>query len=62
MKIILLKKLFLKVNVILVLSGLLLSPALNAQNDSLHNSEIELFPILNYDSDAGFGYGGKGHS
>lgn len=27
---------------------------------SLHKSEWEVFPILNYDSDAGFGYGGKG--
>lgn len=30
-----------------------------AQNDSLNNSQTELFPIINYDSDAGFGYGGK---
>lgn len=33
-----------------------------AQTDSLieHKSEWEIFPIINYDSDAGFGYGGKG--
>ena len=31
-----------------------------AQQDSIENSQVELFPILNYDSDAGFGYGGKG--
>lgn len=33
-----------------------------AQTDSVsqHNSEWEAFPIINYDSDAGFGYGGKG--
>jgi len=33
-----------------------------AQSDSLSEctSEWEAFPILNYDSDAGFGYGGKG--
>ncbi len=30
-----------------------------AQNDSLNNPQTELFPIINYDSDAGFGYGGK---
>ncbi|MBK7632058.1 MAG: BamA/TamA family outer membrane protein [Ignavibacteriales bacterium] len=34
----------------------------NAQTDSLSQraSEWEVFPIINYDSDAGFGYGGKG--
>ena len=34
----------------------------NAQTDSLSKpiSEWEIFPIINYDSDAGFGYGGKG--
>jgi outer membrane protein assembly factor BamA len=33
-----------------------------AQSDSLSEctSEWEAFPIINYDSDAGFGYGGKG--
>lgn len=31
-----------------------------AQQDSIENSEVELFPIINYDSDSGFGYGGKG--
>ncbi len=33
-----------------------------AQTDSLpqHKNEWEVFPIINYDSDAGFGYGGKG--
>ena len=37
------------------------SSQLIAQTDSLsqHKSEWEVFPILNYDSDAGFGYGGK---
>lgn len=33
---------------------------IEGQEDSVENSETELFPILNYDSDAGFGYGGKG--
>jgi len=33
-----------------------------AQPDSINagHTEWEAFPILNYDSDAGFGYGGKG--
>jgi hypothetical protein len=33
----------------------------NAQSDSLfqYASEWEVFPIINYDSDVGFGYGGK---
>ena len=56
MKIVLFNKLFLNALIIFIP---LLSPALNAQDSSLNNSEIELFPILNYDSDAGFGYGGK---
>lgn len=32
------------------------------QTDSIttNKSEWEAFPIINYDSDAGFGYGGKG--
>jgi outer membrane protein assembly factor BamA len=33
---------------------------INAQQDSTNNSEWEAFPILNYDSDVGFGYGAKG--
>jgi len=57
MKIVLFNKLFLNALIIFIP---LLSPALNAQDSSLSNYEIELFPILNYDSDAGFGYGGKG--
>ena len=57
MKIVLFNKLFLNALIIFIP---LLPPALNAQDSSLSNSEIELFPILNYDSDAGFGYGGKG--
>lgn len=60
MKILLFNKLFLNLPVIVLLFILLLSPSINAQKDSLNNFEIELFPILNYDSDAGFGYGGKG--
>jgi outer membrane protein assembly factor BamA len=34
--------------------------ATKAQQDSLSKSQYELFPIINYDSDAGFGYGAKG--
>ena len=30
-----------------------------AQSDSTERAGIELFPILSYDSDAGFGYGAK---
>lgn len=37
----------------------LLSNTLNAQQDSVYDSDVELFPIVNYDSDAGFGYGAK---
>ena len=35
---------------------------LKAQTDTISNNDFEweAFPILNYDSDAGFGYGGKG--
>lgn len=38
------------------------SAMISAQTDSLSKSKIEweVFPIINYDSDAGFGYGGKG--
>jgi hypothetical protein len=30
-----------------------------AQQDSVYTSNSEVFPIVNYDSDAGFGYGAK---
>jgi len=30
-----------------------------AQQDSVYTSNFEVFPIVNYDSDAGFGYGAK---
>ena len=33
--------------------------SIKAQQDSVYDSDLELFPIANYDSDAGFGYGGK---
>lgn len=32
---------------------------LYAQQDSVYTSNFEVFPIVNYDSDAGFGYGAK---
>lgn len=40
----------------------IISAHLFAQTDSLNtnHTEWEAFPILNYDSDVGFGYGGKG--
>ncbi|MBK8945993.1 MAG: BamA/TamA family outer membrane protein [Ignavibacteriae bacterium] len=34
----------------------------NCQNSSINDStQLEIFPILNYDSDVGFGYGAKGY-
>jgi hemolysin activation/secretion protein len=35
------------------------SNILYAQHDSVYASNFEVFPIVNYDSDAGFGYGAK---
>ena len=55
-----LDKILSNLSLILLFFILSLNGIINAQKDSLNNSEIELFPILNYDSDAGFGYGGKG--
>ena len=52
-----------KISFKLLLTFLLIILTINtteAQQDSIKNSEVELFPILNYDSDVGFGYGGKG--
>jgi outer membrane protein assembly factor BamA len=51
------KKLFTTFSFLLILSTFLF-----AQTDSLtkKDSDWEVFPIINYDSDAGFGYGGKG--
>ena len=47
--------------IIVSIAGLFRQINLAAQTDSsLKNNEWEAFPIINYDSDAGFGYGGKG--
>jgi hypothetical protein len=43
----------------ILLFFLLPSIVINAQQDSTNSSETEIFPIINYDSDAGFGYGAK---
>lgn len=41
---------------------LILSPEVITQDDSLANKiNYELFPIINYDNDTGFGYGGKAY-
>jgi outer membrane protein assembly factor BamA len=42
-----------------ILLLILFPKTIKAQQDSVYNSDIELFPIVNYDSDAGFGYGAK---
>jgi len=34
---------------------------ISGQQDSVYDSDLELFPIVNYDSDAGFGYGAKAY-
>ena len=52
-----------KVKIVLIsITALFYQIYLIAQTDSIsqHKSEWEAFPILNYDSDVGFGYGGKG--
>ncbi len=53
-----------EINIKILFIGIFLMLALKfyAQSDSSfqNKSEWEAFPILNYDSDAGFGYGGKG--
>jgi outer membrane protein assembly factor BamA len=48
--------------IIFYVTGVFWQFQLVAQTDSLYTnkSEWEAFPIINYDSDAGFGYGGKG--
>jgi outer membrane protein assembly factor BamA len=42
-----------------LLSQIFLRANLFAQSDSTERAGIELFPILSYDTDAGFGYGAK---
>ncbi|MBE0539533.1 MAG: BamA/TamA family outer membrane protein [Ignavibacterium sp.] len=51
------KKIFLILSIIIAGSSI----QFYSQSDSLskQNNECEVFPIINYDSDAGFGYGGK---
>jgi outer membrane protein assembly factor BamA len=51
------KKIFLFFLIVTLITSL----KLDAQSDSLnrYSAEWEAFPIINYDSDAGFGYGGK---
>jgi len=51
------------IKIIIILIGIFITQGyLNAQNAStvLKEKEWELFPILNYDTDVGFGYGAKG--
>ena len=42
-----------------ILLLILFPKTIKAQQDSVSDSDFELFPIVNYDSDAGFGYGAK---
>jgi outer membrane protein assembly factor BamA len=42
-----------------ILLLILFPKTIKAQRDSVSDSDLELFPIVNYDSDAGFGYGAK---
>lgn len=42
-----------------ILLLILFPKTINAQKDSVYDSDLELFPIVNYDSDVGFGYGAK---
>ena len=50
-------------NLKIIVVGLLLQISLyfnlSAQTDSTERAGIELFPILSYDTDAGFGYGAE---
>ena len=50
------------ISIIFLIIWILYPIKLLSQTDSitLNKSEWEAFPIINYDSDAGFGYGGKG--
>jgi hypothetical protein len=52
---------FNKFKILLFISALLSNLCFNlsAQSDSTERAGIELFPILSYDTDAGFGYGAK---
>ena len=52
---------FTKLKILLLFSLLqgILCINLSAQSDSADRAGIELFPILSYDTDAGFGYGAK---
>mgnify|MGYP000712808819 FL=1 len=42
-----------------ILLLILFPKTIKAQQDSVYDSDLEVFPIINYDSDAGFGYGAK---
>ena len=48
-----------KIPFLFVLLQMILCFNLSAQSDSTERAGIELFPILSYDTDAGFGYGVK---
>jgi len=52
-------KILLGLNTLFFILFLLFSKITTAQQDSVYDSDVELFPIVNYDSDAGFGYGAK---
>ena len=52
-------KILLELNTLFFILFFLFSKTITAQQDSVYDSDVELFPIVNYDSDAGFGYGAK---
>jgi outer membrane protein assembly factor BamA len=52
-------KLLQEFNTLFFILFFLFSKLTTAQQDSVYDSDVELFPIVNYDSDAGFGYGAK---
>jgi len=52
-------RILLKLYTLIVLLFFSFPNTISGQQDSGYDSDLELFPIVNYDSDAGFGYGAK---
>ena len=52
-------KILLRLYTLIIILVFSFPDTISGQQDSVYDSDLELFPIVNYDSDAGFGYGAK---
>lgn len=52
-------KILLRLYTLIIILVFAFPDTISGQQDSVYDSDLEIFPFVNYDSDAGFGYGAK---